>query len=152
MRTTDFSPLYRFSVGFDRMQRLVDAASRLDDAAHAYPPYNIEARGTDAYRITMTVAGFAEKDLDVTVTENTLVISGRKRDEDEGVSYLHRGIAGRAFERRFELADHIKVVGANLENGLLHVDMARELPEEKKPRKIAIGSKSPFKALTKKAA
>ncbi len=152
MRTTDFSPLYRFSVGFDRMQRLVDAASRFDEAAYAYPPYNIEAHGEDAYRITMTVAGFAEKDLDVTVTENTLVISGRKRDEDKGVSYLHRGIAGRAFERRFELADHIKVVGANLENGLLHVDMVRELPEEKKPRKIAIGSKNPFKALTKKAA
>ena len=152
MRTTDFSPLYRFSVGFDRMQRLVDAASRFDDAAYAYPPYNIEARGDDAYRITMTVAGFAEKDLDVTVTENTLVISGRKRDEDKGVSYLHRGIAGRAFERRFELADHIKVVGANLVNGLLHVDMVRELPEEKKPHRIAIGSRNPFKALTKKAA
>lgn len=152
MRTTDFSPLYRFSVGFDRMQRLVDAASRFDDAAYAYPPYNIETRGDDAYRITMTVAGFAEKDLDVTVTENTLVISGRKRDEDEGVSYLHRGIAGRAFERRFELADHIKVVGANLVNGLLHVDLVREVPEEKKPRTIAIGSRNPFKALTKKAA
>ena len=152
MRTTDFSPLYRFSVGFDRMQRLVDAASRLDDAAHAYPPYNIEARGEDAYRITMTVAGFAEKDLDVTVTENTLVISGRKRDEDKGVSYLHRGIAGRAFERRFELAEHIKVVGANLVNGLLNVDLVREVPEEMKPRRIAIGSKSPLKALTKKAA
>lgn len=152
MRTTDFSPLYRFSVGFDRMQRLVDAASRFDDAAHAYPPYNIETRGEDAYRITMTVAGFAEKDLDVTVTENTLVVSARKRDQDEGVSYLHRGIAGRAFERRFELADHIKVVGANLVNGLLHVDLVREVPEEKKPRKIAIGSKNPFKALTKKAA
>ena len=152
MRTTDFSPLYRFSVGFDRMQRLVDAASRFDDAAYAYPPYNIETRGEDAYRITMTVAGFAEKDLDVTVTENTLVISGRKRDEDEGVSYLHRGIAGRAFERRFELADHIKVVGANLVNGLLHVDLVREVPEEKKPRTIAIGSRNPFKALTKKAA
>ncbi len=152
MRTTDFSPLYRFSVGFDRMQRLVDAASRFDDATYAYPPYNIEARGDDAYRITMTVAGFAEKDLDVTVTENTVVISARKRDEDKDVSYLHRGIAGRAFERRFELADHIKVVGANLETGLLHVDMVRELPEEKKPRKIAIGSKNPFKALTKKAA
>ena len=152
MRTTDFSPLYRFSVGFDRMQRLVDAASRFDDAAYAYPPYNIETRGDDAYRITMTVAGFAEKDLDVTVTENTLVVSARKRDEDKDVSYLHRGIAGRAFERRFELADHIKVAGANLVNGLLHVDMVRELPEEKKPRKIAIGSKNPFKALTKKAA
>ncbi len=152
MRTTDFSPLYRFSVGFDRMQRLVDAASRFDDAAYAYPPYNIETRGDDAYRITMTVAGFAEKDLDVTVTENTVVVSARKRDEDKDVSYLHRGIAGRAFERRFELAEHIKVVGANLVNGLLHVDLVREVPEEKKPRKIAVGSKNPFKALTKKAA
>ncbi len=152
MRTTDFSPLYRFSVGFDRMQRLVDAATRLDDAAYTYPPYNIETRGDDAYRVTMAVAGFGEKDLDVTVKENTLVVSGRKRDDDDTVSYLHRGIAGRAFERRFELADHIKVVGANLVNGLLHVDMVRELPEEKKPRTIAIGSKNPFKALTKKAA
>ncbi len=152
MRTTDFSPLYRFSIGFDRMQRLVDAASRFNDAAYAYPPYNIETRGDDAYRITMTVAGFAEKDLDVTVTENTLVVSARKRDEDEGVSCLHRGIAGRAFERRFELAEHIKVVVANLLNGLLHVDLVREVPEEMKPRRIDIGSKSPFKALTKKAA
>ncbi len=152
MRTVDFSPLYRFSVGFERMQDLLDAATRLDDSAYAYPPYNIEARGEDAYRITMAIAGFAEEDLEVTVKENTLVVSGRKRDEDEGVSYLHQGIAGRTFERRFELADHIKVVGANLANGLLHLDMVRDLPEEKKPRKVAIGSKNPFKALTKKAA
>ncbi len=151
MRTTDFSPLYRFSVGFDRMQRLLDAATRLDDAAYAYPPYNIETRGDEAYRITMAVAGFGEKDLDVTVKENTLVISGRKRDDDN-VSYLHRGIAGRSFERRFELADHIKVVGANLVNGLLHLDMVREVPDEEKPRKIVIGTRNPFKALTKKAA
>ena len=152
MRTTDFSPLYRFSVGFDRMQRLVDAATRLDDAAYTYPPYNIETRGDDAYRITMAVAGFGEKDLDVTVKENTLVVSGRKRDDDDNVSYLHRGIAGRTFERRFELADHIKMVGANLANGLLHLDMVREVPDEEKPRKIAIGTRNPFKALTKKAA
>ncbi len=152
MRTTDFSPLYRFSVGFDRMQRLLDAATRLDDAAYTYPPYNIETRGDDAYRVTMAVAGFGEKDLDVTVKENTLVVSGRKRDDDDTVSYLHRGIAGRAFERRFELADHIKVVGANLVNGLLHLDMVREVPDEEKPRKIAIGTRNPFKALTKKAA
>ncbi len=152
MRTTDFSPLYRFSVGFDRMQRLLDAATRLDDAAYAYPPYNIETRGDEAYRITMAVAGFGEKDLDVTVKENTLVVSGRKRDDDDTVSYLHRGIAGRAFERRFELADHIKVVGANLVNGLLHLDMVREVPDEEKPRKVAIGTRNPFKALTKKAA
>ncbi len=152
MRTTDFSPLYRFSVGFDRMQRLLDAATRLDDAAYTYPPYNIETRGDDAYRITMAVAGFGEKDLDVTVKENTLVVSGRKRDDDDNVSYLHRGIAGRTFERRFELADHIKMVGANLVNGLLHLDMVREVPDEEKPRKIAIGTRNPFKALTKKAA
>ncbi len=152
MRTTDFSPLYRFSVGFDRMQRLLDAATRLDDAAYTYPPYNIETRGDDAYRVTMAVAGFGEKDLDVTVKENTLVVSGRKRDDDDTVSYLHRGIAGRTFERRFELADHIKMVGANLVNGLLHLDMVREVPDEEKPRKIAIGTRNPFKALTKKAA
>ncbi len=143
MRTSDFSPLFRHSVGFDRMQRLMDAAARMDSSATAYPPYNIEQVGEDGYRITMAVAGFGEDDLDVTVKENTLVVSGRLREtEDEDVTYLHRGIAGRAFERRFELAEHVNVVGGDLVNGLLHIDLVREVPEEKKPRKIAIGTKA----------
>ena len=149
MRTIDFSPLFRSTVGFDRMQRLMDAAARAE-AGSGYPPYNIEARGDSAYRITMAVAGFGQDDLDITQTENTLVIAGKAQADQEGVSYLHRGIAGRSFERRFELADHIKVADAALENGLLHVDLVREVPEEKKPRKIAIGSTAP--ALENKAA
>jgi len=140
MRTIDFSPLFRHSVGFDRLQRLADAALQTD-SANGYPPYNIEQLGEDGYRISMAVAGFGEADLDVTVTENTLVISG-KIDDAEDVTYLHRGIAGRAFERRFELADHIKVSGANLVNGLLQVDLVREVPEEKKPRNISINTKA----------
>jgi molecular chaperone IbpA len=140
MRNFDLTPLLRASVGFDRFDRLFDAASRLDDAQLTYPPYNIEKSGDEAYRITMAVAGFAEGDLDITTAENTLVVRGRQQPEQDGVKYLHRGIAGRAFERRFELADTIKVVGARLENGLLHIDLAREVPEHKKPRKIAIGA------------
>jgi len=140
MRTIDFSPLFRHSVGFDRLQQLADAALQSDSGPNnAYPPYNIEQLDENAYRITMAVAGFGETDLDITAKENTLVISG-KLDEPEGVNYLHRGIAGRAFERRFELADHIKVAGANLVNGLLQIELAREVPEEKKPRQIAINS------------
>ncbi|MEK9726231.1 MAG: Hsp20 family protein [Rhodospirillaceae bacterium] len=141
MRTIDFSPLFRHSVGFDRLQRLADAALQGDSGASSYPPYNIEQLGEDGYRITMAVAGFGEADLDVTVNENTMVITG-KQPEAEDVTYLHRGIAGRAFERRFELADHIKVTGANLVNGLLQVELAREVPEEKKPRSIAINGKA----------
>ncbi|MAF94811.1 MAG: heat-shock protein [Rhodospirillaceae bacterium] len=151
MRTIDFSPLFRHSVGFDRMQRMLDAATRMDSSANAYPPYNIEQVGEDNYRISMAVAGFGEQDLDVTVKENTLVVSGKMADEDEDATYLHRGIAGRAFERRFELDDHIKVVGGSLVNGLLNIDLRREVPEEKKPRKIAIETKS-AKRIEKKAA
>lgn len=143
MRTIDFSPLFRHSVGFDRMQQLLDSARQHDGSANAYPPYNIEQRGEDGYRITMAVAGFGTDDLDVTVTDNNLVITGKlERDEDETVNYLHHGIAGRAFERRFELADHIKVVGADLVNGLLQIELKREVPEEKKPKTIAINSKA----------
>ena len=152
MRSFDLTPLLRASVGFDRFDRLFDAASRLDDAQLTYPPYNIEKSGDEAYRITMAVAGFAESDLDITAAENTLVVTGRQQPEQDGVKYLHRGIAGRAFERRFELADTIKVVGARLENGLLHIDLAREVPEHKKPRKIAIGSGEPKAVEQKKAA
>ena len=132
----DFSPLFRSTIGFDRLMRAIDAASRLDNATLAYPPYNIEKTGEETYRLTMAVAGFAPDEIEVTVHENSLLVSGKaKKDEDE-TRYLHRGIARRAFERRFSLADHIKVVGASLSNGMLHVDLVHEVPEAAKPRKI----------------
>lgn len=142
MRTMDLSPLYRASVGFDRLLQSLDAAGRLEESAFSYPPYNIEKVSEDAYRIVMAVAGFGEDELDITAKENSLVISGRKEQaEDESeVAYLHRGIANRAFERRFDLADHIKVTGAKLENGLLAIELVREVPEAMKPRTIAITS------------
>jgi molecular chaperone IbpA len=144
----------RATVGFDRMMNLLDSAGRFENAP-AYPPYNIEKLGESEYRITMAVAGFAEDELDVTVKENSLVITGRqdKAEEDQG-RYLHRGIATRAFERRFELADHIQVTGARIENGLLHVDLVREIPEAMKPRSITIESKAPKaqKVIDQKAA
>lgn len=154
MRTIDFSPLFRSTIGFDRMQRLIDSATGVDESSLSYPPYNIEVLGEDAYRITMAVAGFSEDEIDITAKESTLLISGHNGKEEEGVSYLYRGIAGRSFERRFQLADHIKVSGANLVNGLLHVDLVREVPEEMRPRKIAIATRRPAKtkAIEKKAA
>ncbi len=138
MRTYDFSPLFRSSVGFDNMARMLDGLSA--DAAPAYPPYNIEKTGEDQYRITMAVAGFGEKDLEIRTQDNKLVISGRieKADEEEGRTFLHRGIAERAFERQFSLAEHVKVVDASLEHGLLHVELVREVPETMKPRTIEI--------------
>ena len=135
----DFSPLFRSTIGFDRLTRLVDAASRGDNAALSYPPYNIEKTGEDAYRLTKAVAGFSREELDITVHENTLTVTGKAKKEDEGPRYLHRGIARRAFERRFSLADHIKVTGANLDNGMLHVALVREVPEQLRPRNIPIG-------------
>ena len=138
MRTYDFSPLFRYSVGFDRVQQLLDTALERAENAPGYPPYNIESVGENAYRITMAVAGFGENDLDVTVKENSLIVSGRNDRNGEDVTFLHRGIATRAFERRFELADHVKVTGANLVNGMLTVWLEREIPEEHKPRKIEI--------------
>ncbi len=152
MRTIDFTPLHRFAVGFDRMQRQLDSAQRMDETAQSYPPYNIETRGDDDYRITMAVAGFAEDQLDVTVKEDTLYISGKSESLDQETSYLHRGIAGRSFERRFELADHIQVTGAGLENGILHIDLKRLVPEEKKPRQIKIEGGKQAKAIADKAA
>lgn len=142
MRTFDFSPLFRHSVGFDRMQRMLDDAQRVESSGSSYPPYNIEQVAEDGYRITIAVAGFSETDLDVTVSENTLVVSGKITETADDVTYLHHGIAGRAFERRFDLADHIKVTGGELVNGLLTIELAREVPEEKKPRKIAINTKA----------
>lgn len=138
MRTFELSPLFRHSIGVDRMQRLLDAAVRMDDASVSYPPYNIAVTGEDAYRITMAVAGFAPEDIEITSQENTLVVAGKAKRDDAEKTYLHRGIAGRSFERRFELADHVKVVGANLKNGLLDIDVKRELPEAMRPKKIAI--------------
>jgi molecular chaperone IbpA len=142
MTTFDFSPLFRTAIGFDRMARLMDSAVSSAEAP-SYPPYNIEKTGDDTYRLTMAVAGFRPEDLDMTVKENTLVISGRVSSETQKGELLYRGIAGRAFERRFVLADHIVVEGADLVNGLLHVGLKRVVPEALKPRKIAIGGNAP---------
>jgi molecular chaperone IbpA len=136
----DFSPLFRSTIGFDRLTRLVDAATRVDSASLAYPPYNIEKTAEEAYRLTMAVAGFSPAELDITVQENTLLVTGKAQKEDDDGGYLHRGIARRAFERRFSLADHMKVVGASLGNGLLYVDVVHEVPEAAKPRTIKIGT------------
>lgn len=138
MRTFDFSPLYRSTVGFDQLQSLLDTVSREADAP-AYPPYNIERLGESDYRISMAVAGFDEADLSIEVNQNVLTISG-KRTETENTEYLHQGIAGRSFERRFQLAEHVEVKGASLHNGLLHVDLVRQVPEQLKPRQIAIAT------------
>ena len=148
MRVFDTNPLMRSAVGFDNLVRMLDNATRFNGDS-GYPPYDIEKLGDDSYRVTMAVAGFTEEELDVTVKDDVLVISGRaaKAEATEGETaetpapqpvYLHRGIAKRAFERRFHLADTIKVTGAALENGLLHVSLVREVPEERKPRQIAI--------------
>ncbi len=151
MRTFDLSPLYRSTVGFDRLFNLLDGVSNGD--AQPYPPYNIERTGENAYRVTMAVAGFSEKDLDIQAKENVLTVTAEKKEEkQEGENeVLYRGIASRAFERRFQLADHVEVTGASLENGLLHIDLVREIPEAMKPRKIAIGS-SKAKQIDAKAA
>ncbi len=138
MTTFDFSPLYRTSVGFDRLASMMSSATR-QDQGNSYPPYNIRATSEDHYQITMAVAGFAEDDLDITTEQNRLIVTGNRADEEEKGEYLHRGIATRSFERRFNLAEHVKVVAASLENGLLYIDLERELPEAMKPRTIKIG-------------
>ncbi|MDG5494252.1 Hsp20 family protein [Niveispirillum sp. SYP-B3756] len=137
MRSYDLSPLFRSTVGFDRVTRLLEAAMNGEDNGSAYPPYNIEKLGDDNYRISMAVAGFAIDDIDITAHPNLLIVQGKAK-EQEGGTFLHRGIAGRAFERRFQLADHIRVTEANLENGLLHISLVREVPETLKPRTIPI--------------
>lgn len=139
MTTFDLSPLYRTAIGFDRLADMLSNASRVD--GNGYPPYNIEARGEDQYRISMAVAGFSESELDIVTEQNTLTVSGQKAgdEEQEDREFLYRGIATRSFERRFQLADHVRVVSAKLENGLLHIELERELPEKMKPRRIEIG-------------
>jgi len=140
MRTLDLTPLFRSTVGFDHLARLVEGVSRVDDQTFTYPPYNIEKLSDDAYRVTMAVAGFAESDLEITVKGQTLTVTGNAQKEETAQTYLHRGIAGRSFERRFQLAEHIRVANAALINGLLHIELVREVPEALKPRTIAIGS------------
>ena len=150
MRSYDLSPLFRSTVGFDRMGRLLDSAFQAD--APTYPPYNIEKCSEDAYRITMAVAGFGEDDLEVTQKGSELVVNGKARPEGEEVRYLHRGIAARAFERRFELADHVNVVDAKLVNGMLSIELKREVPEALKPRTIGISASEDARTIEQKAA
>lgn len=138
MRDFDFSPLFRSAIGFDRLPSLIDTAMRSDVSVGAYPPYNIEKVADDSYRVTLAVAGFAAEDLDVEVRDSLLVVKGAKPDGERKAAYLHRGIAARAFERRFQLAEHVEVRGAGLDNGLLTVDLVREVPEALKPRRIEV--------------
>jgi molecular chaperone IbpA len=142
MNAIDFAPLFRTAIGFDRLARMVDTASANADVS--YPPYNIEKTGDDSYRLTMAVAGFGPEDIELTVKDNTLLVAGRPGSGDaRKAEILYRGIAGRAFERRFVLADHIVVEGADLLNGLLHVNLKRVVPEALKPRRIAVNSVTP---------
>jgi molecular chaperone IbpA len=144
MRTFDLAPFYRSTIGFDRLFSLLDQAT--GDAAPGYPPYNIERTGENAYRISVAVSGFSEPELSIVATDNTLTIKGEKATNEKS-DLLYRGIAARAFERVFQLADHVHVKSAALENGLLHVDLVREIPEAKKPRSIPIGNGSPEKVI-----
>lgn len=140
MRTFDFSPLYRSTIGFDHITSLLDSVNQRDQRQPTYPPYNIELLEKDRYRITMAVAGFVEEELEIQIEQTKLAIKGERSSEGATKNYLHHGIAGRNFERTFQLADHVKVTSANLEHGLLHIDLAREIPEAMKPRSISIGS------------
>jgi len=140
MSRLDLTPLFRSTVGFDHLASLVESANRVEQPA--YPPYNIERIGEDEYRVSMAVAGFSEAELDIQSERNVLAVSGTKATVTEEREYLFRGIAARNFERKFQLADHVKVVGANLEDGLLHIELVREVPEAMKPRKISIGGSS----------
>lgn len=157
MRQFDLSPLYRSTVGFDRLFNMLDQASGYE-AAPSYPPYDIERTGEDSYRISIAVAGFAEKDLSIETRENTLSVRGvrgaQAEEQEQKTEVLYRGIASRAFERRFQLAEHVHVTRASLENGLLHVDLVREIPEARKPRQIPIGGEGagPQQVASQKAA
>ncbi|AQX18267.1 MULTISPECIES: Hsp20 family protein [Bartonella] len=140
MRQVDFSPFYRSTVGFDHLLNWFDSRTQLDDISSSYPPYNIERLSEDSYRISMAVAGFSQNEIDIEIHCNQLTIKGEKMPENDvaGREFLYRGIASRAFERRFHLADHVKVIGAELSDGLLHIQLQRETPAELKPRKIAV--------------
>ena len=142
MRPFDFAPLYRSTVGFDRLVQMLDGVSGLEAEGTAYPPYNIERLGETEYRITMAVAGFSGDEVKIEVKENALSVAGTKAADSQERTFLHRGIATRAFERRFQLADHVEVKGADLKDGLLHIDLVRNVPERLKPRTIAIGAGS----------
>jgi len=147
MRNYDLSPLYRSTVGFDRMFNLLDSLGGVEGTTQTYPPYNIERTAENEYRVTMAVAGFGEEEISIEAKENTLTVKGEKKSEasENDEKFLYRGIAARSFERRFQLADHVEAKGANLENGLLHIDLVREIPEAARPRTIAVG-KSKTKA------
>jgi molecular chaperone IbpA len=140
MRTYDFAPLYRSTVGFDQIANMMDRVLNTESSAPAYPPYNIEKLNDEAYRISIAVAGFSESDLSVEVREKALIVSARKAEDEADKSYLHRGIATRAFERRFHLADHVQVTGAAHADGMLHIELERQMPEALKPRQIQIAS------------
>ena len=145
MRTFDFSPLYRSTVGFDRLFDMLDHATRVEPMTN-WPPYNVEKAGEDQYRITMAIAGFSLDEVEVTQQANSLIVSGQKKASEEEKHYLHRGIATRSFKQTFNLADHVKVTGANLDNGLLTIELKREVPEALKPRRSEIGTGSGQKA------
>lgn len=138
MRSFDLAPLYRATVGFDQIADLMDRVLTDTASTPSYPPYNIEKTADDAWRISIAVAGFSDEDLGVEVRENALIVTARKATDEQGKTYLHRGIANRAFERRFALADHVRVTGASHVNGMLHIDLVREVPEALKPRRIEI--------------
>ncbi|WP_411891171.1 Hsp20 family protein [Yoonia sp. SDW83-1] len=140
MRSFDLTPLYRATVGFDQIADLMDRALASDVSQNSYPPYNIEKTADDAWRISIAVAGFSEDDLAIEVKDRSLHVTARKAEDNAERTYLHRGIATRAFERRFHLADHVRVTGASHENGMLHIDLVREVPEALKPRRIEIAS------------
>jgi molecular chaperone IbpA len=142
MRHVDFGSLYRSSVGFDRLVQLLDSVAGYDNDGSSYPPYNIERLGDNEYRITMAVAGFSKPEIEIEVKEQTLLVKGEKKPVEKEQKFLHRGIATRAFERRFQLADHVEVKGAELQDGLLHIDLVRNVPERLKPRQITIGNGS----------
>jgi molecular chaperone IbpA len=143
MTTFDFTPLFRSTVGFDRLMNMLEGTTQWAESTNGYPPYNIEKTAEDHYRITIAVAGFAEDELALEVREDQLTVEGRRKDTDTGHAYLYRGIAGRSFKRQFQLADHVKVVAASLLNGLLVIDLVREVPEAMKPRRIAITTGAP---------
>ena len=146
MRSFDFAPLHRATVGFDQIADLMDRIMTNDVSQSSYPPYNIEKTAADAYRISIAVAGFSDADLSVEVRDHALIVSARKAEADEDRTFLHRGIATRAFERRFTLADHVRVTGASHADGMLHIDLQREVPEALKPRRIEISSATPQRA------